>query len=269
MRSRIWMLMAAATLTIPTLATAGRRSHEGDWCREGGWSGDGRARHCEVRDLTVSPRSALHVDARPNGGVHVQGRDGSAIQLRVKIETHAETEAEAKALAAQVTVETDGTIRAVGPEKRGRQGWYASFRLDVPRQTDLRLEADNGGIHVEDITATADFQTLNGGIHLARVGGNVRGRTTNGGLHVELSGSEWEGEGLDLTTTNGGVHLDLPSDYNARLETSTVNGRVHANLPVSGRRHGRTGGRIETELGRGGPLLRLATTNGGVHVGQD
>ena len=74
---------------------------------------------------------------------------------------------------------------------------------------------------------------MNGGIHLDRVGGHLEGRTTNGGLHVNLSGSEWEGEGLDVTTTNGGVHLEIPYGYNARLETGTVNGGVHSDLPVT------------------------------------
>jgi hypothetical protein len=264
----IWMLVVAGAVTTPARATAGTRELDGDWCREGGWNGD-RARHCEVRDVTVSPRGAVHVDARPNGGIHVQGGPQNGIHLRVKVEAQGDTEAEAQALAAQVRIETDGTIRAVGPENRRYQRWWVSFRLDVPHQTDLHLEADNGGIHVEDVTGTAEFQTMNGGIHLQDVGGNVRGRTTNGGLHVALSGSEWDGEGLDLATTNGGVHLELPSNYNARLETSTVNGQVHANLPVAGRRQGRTGGRIDTELGRGGPLLKLETTNGGVHIGRD
>jgi hypothetical protein len=269
MRSTIWMLMAASAVTVPVSALGVSRG-TGDWCRDGGWNG-GQARHCEVREVTVSPRDAVHVSARPNGGVHVQGANRSGIRLLVKVEATADTEAEAKALADQVQVQTEGTIRAVGPESRGRRGrgWWASFRLDVPHQTDLHLEADNGGIHVEDVTTTAELQTMNGGIHLKGVGGNVRGRTTNGGLHVALEGSQWEGEGLDLTTTNGGVHLELPADYNARLETSTVNGRVHADLPVVGQRRGSVGGRIDTDLGRGGPLLRLQTTNGGIHIGQD
>ena len=269
MRSTIWMLMTVGTLMSSSEVSAGGRGHDADWCRDGGWNGEA-ARHCEVREVTVSPRGAVHVDARPNGGVRVLGSDRNGIHLQVKVEAQADTEAEARALAGQVTVETDGTIRAVGPENRGsrHRRWWASFRLEVPRRTDLRLTADNGGIHVEGVRATADFQTMNGGIHLKDVGGHVRGRTTNGGLHVALSGAEWEGEGLDLTTTNGGVHLELPDDYNARLQTSTVNGRVHASLPVSGRRQGRTGGRIDTDLGRGGPLLKLETTNGGVHIGQ-
>jgi hypothetical protein len=106
-------------------------------------------------------------------------------------------------------------------------------------------------------------------VHLERVGGHLEGRTVNGGLHVNLSGSEWEGEGLDVATTNGGVHLEIPGGYNARLETGTVNGGIHSDLPVSDRKRGRSGGRIATDLGRGGPLLRLETTNGGLHISQE
>jgi len=223
-----------------------------------------------VRDVAVTSRGTVEVNAKPNGGVQVSGWDKGEIRMQVKVEATAETAAEAKALAAQVRIETDGAIRAVGPESRGRErSWYASFRLNVPRQTDLKLSADNGGIHLEGVSGSSDFETLNGGIHLKDVGGNVHGRTVNGGLHVSLSGSDWEGEGLDLRTTNGGVHLELPDGYNARLETSTVNGSVHADLPVNGRRQGRVGGQIETDLGHGGRLLRLTTTNGGVHIGRD
>jgi DUF4097 and DUF4098 domain-containing protein YvlB len=268
MHSRIWILVAAGVLTTPALALAGSRDDDTDWCRDGNWGGR-RVRHCEVREVAVSSRGTLDVNARPNGGVRVRGWDKDAVRLQVKVEATADTEAEAKALAGQVRVETDGTIRAVGPDRGRDVNWNASFRLDVPRQSDLRLVADNGGIHIEDVVGTASFETMNGGIHLKRVGGSFRGRTTNGGLHVSLEGSEWEGEGLDLRTTNGGVHLELPSDYNARLETGTVNGRVHADLPVTGRRHGRVGGQIEADLGRGGRLLRLETTNGGVHIGRD
>jgi DUF4097 and DUF4098 domain-containing protein YvlB len=89
----------------------------------------------------------------------------------------------------------------------------------------------------------------------------------NGGIHVELSGSEWDGEGVELETTNGGLHLEVPADYNARLEASTVNGGVQSDVPTT--RKGRhSGGRVAVELGRGGPLLRFETTNGGLHIAQ-
>jgi hypothetical protein len=106
---------------------------------------------------------------------------------------------------------------------------------------------------------------VNGGLHLDRVGGHVQGETVNGGIHLELAGTEWQGEGLDVRTTNGGLHLAIPSAYNAHLEAGTVNGGVESDLPLTTRgRH--TGGRIEADLGSGGRVVRVETTNGGLHL---
>jgi DUF4097 and DUF4098 domain-containing protein YvlB len=178
----------------------------------------------------------------------------------------ADTEADARALAGEVRIETAGTVRAVGPEQSRERSWWISYRLDVPRRSDLTLEADNGGLSVEDVVGSVELETVNGGLHLDGVGGRVRGETVNGGIHLDLTGTDWEGEGLDLRTTNGGLHLTIPSDYNARLSAGTVNGGVHSALPVIRRSKVRNGGRIDADLGNGGPLLKVETTNGGLHV---
>jgi DUF4097 and DUF4098 domain-containing protein YvlB len=156
-------------------------------------------------------------------------------------------------------------VKAVGPSRSRGHGWWASFRLEVPRTAQLRLQADNGGLSLEGAAGDVELHTVNGGIHLEGGGGNVHGETINGGVHLKLAGSEWRGEGLDLRTTNGGLHLVIPEGYNARLETGTVNGGVQSDFPVTTR--GRwTGGRIETDLGHGGRLIRVETTNGGLHL---
>jgi hypothetical protein len=268
MNSRTWTLIAVVSAVAPAAGAADMRLVADDgWCREGR-DGSGRARHCEVREASWRAAGVVKADARPNGGIQVKGWDRDDVRLRVRVTATGPTTEDARALAAQVRVETGGGIRVTGPENAGRdRGWWASLRLDVPRQAELELEADNGGIHIEDFAGRASFSTVNGGIHLAGVGGQLQGRTVNGGLHVSLSGNEWDGEGLDLETSNGGVHLEIPSGYNARLETATVNGGVHSDLLVpTGRRRGHSGGRIETDLGRGGRLLRLITTNGGLHI---
>jgi hypothetical protein len=92
----------------------------------------------------------------------------------------------------------------------------------------------------------------------------VHGQTTNGGLHIELAGPRWDGQGMDVATTNGGVHLAVPENYSARLEGSTVNGGMHVDFPVTVQ--GKITHQISTNLGAGGALLRVKTTNGGVHV---
>jgi hypothetical protein len=262
MRSIPWT--AAALVLASAAASAEVRVVEDDgWCREDGW--DGRARHCEVREAVLPAGGLLAVDARPNGGIAVRGWDGAEVRLRVKIVAAAASEAEARDLAGEVRLDLGETVKSVGPARSGDRHWHASYRLDVPRGARLKLQADNGGLHVERFSGDVELHTVNGGLHLDRVGGDIRGETVNGGIHLELAGTGWQGQGLDLRTTNGGLHLTIPSGYNARLEAGTVNGGVHSDLPPTTRgRH--TGGRIETDLGSGGQLVHVETTNGGLHL---
>jgi hypothetical protein len=161
----------------------------------------------------------------------------------------ADDEAAARETAGAVRIEASDTVRAVGPARDRSRSWWASFRLDVPRNAQLRLQADNGGLHLRGLAGDVELHTVNGGLHLEAVGGKVRGETVNGGIHVALRGQGWEGEGAELRTTNGGLHLEVPGDYDARLEASTVNGGVDSDLPGTTRRR-HTGGRIATDLGR-------------------
>lgn len=269
MHSRTWTLVAALAAASPLAGASEVRVLPDDsWCREDGdWSRRSE-RYCEVRETSWRAAGPVKADSRPNGGIEVKGWDRD--EVRVRVSANARTKEEARALVNQVRLATDGAVRVTGPENRTRESnWWASMRLEVPRNAELHLQADNGGIHIEDFAGRAKFSTVNGGIHLDGVGGQIEGTTVNGGLHVALSGSEWQGEGLDVSTTNGGVHLEIPAGYNARLETGTVNGGVHSDLPVTTGRRGRSGARIETDLGHGGRRLRLETTNGGLHVSQD
>jgi len=265
MRANRWILAAGLSLVpLPALTADDPRLVDDEgWCRQDG--DHDRPQHCEVREATLSPEGVLAVDARPNGGVEVHGWDRGETRLRVKIVATADTEAEARSIAGGVRVETGASVRAVGPARSRVRGWYASFRLDVPRSVRLQLQADNGGLHFEDFAGQAELHTVNGGIHVEGGGGHRQGETVNGGIHLRLAGSGWEGEGLSLRTTNGGLHVEAPDGYDARLEASTVNGGIHADAAVV-TRTGRTGGRVAADLGRGAPLLRLETTNGGLHV---
>jgi DUF4097 and DUF4098 domain-containing protein YvlB len=139
-----------------------------------------------------------------------------------------------------------------------------SFELRVPARTNVDLHTVNGGITIEDLQGRQTFETKNGGIALARVNGDVRGNTSNGGVRVVLDGNGWIGEGLDVETRNGGIHVVAPEGYSAHLEAGTVNGGVRVDFPVTVQ--GRIGRTLSTDLGSGGPTLRLRTVNGGVSI---
>lgn len=231
-----------------------------------GWWRGNREGVCEAREITLPATGSLAVDGGANGGIEVTGAERADVLVRAQVHAWADDEEAAREIAGQVEILTDGgMIRAEGPRNDRRASWAVSYEILTPRDTDLDLEASNGGITIEDVRGDVVFETLNGGARLAGIGGNVRGHTTNGGLTVRLTGDTWDGEGLDVRTTNGGVRMQVPESYSARLDTGTVNGGVSFDFPVTvqGRIDGRN---ISTTLGEGGPLLRVRTVNGGVRV---
>lgn len=226
-----------------------------------------RERFCEVRDINLKPPAAggISVDGRDNGGVSFYGWDKNEVLVRALIQANADTRAEAQALAGDIKVLTDGDrVRADGPASRRYAHWSVSYEVWVPRKTNLDADTRNGGIAVEGVEGRMDLRAENGGISLREVGGDVRAETTNGGVTAQLSGTRWNGQGLDLQTTNGGVGLEIPRGYNAELETGTVNGGMNIDFPITVQ--GFIGRRITTRLGAGGPRVRATTTNGGVRI---
>jgi hypothetical protein len=262
------VLIAAlvAVTAISALAQKGGKLE----CRDNNWSDDKLFGNCEVREQTLAPTGApIGVDGRQNGGISIKGWDQNQVLIRAKVETRAPTAQEAADLGRQVRIETSGAkIHASGPDNRQNYHWYVSYEVFVPRRSDLSLQTHNGGISIFDVNGRIEFNALNGGVVLKKVGGAVKGSTTNGGVVVELSGDRWDGEALDVTTTNGGIVMSIPENYSAKLETGTTNGGISVDFPVPGQEQEqrRKNKQVAVNLGAGGPLVRVMTTNGGVRI---
>lgn len=238
------------------------------FCRNYNYSNGEKASFNEVREVTMPAASLLTVDGQRNGGIWVKGANRSDVLIRACIQARAATDEAARALAGSVRIETGSVVRA---EAASDENLSVSYEIHVPRNTNLKLTAKNGGIGIRGVEGNMEFETVNGGLHLNEIAGDVRGRTANGGLHVELSGNGWKGAGLDVQTTNGGVHLSIPETFAANIETGTVNGGWHSNfaelqIEKTENNRYRPGGRLNKALNGGGAPVRLITTNGGVHI---
>lgn len=273
MRRKVSVYMALVSFAL-LLASAAVFAQGSDTryslnCDNQGRGNDSRAHHCEVKEQTIQA-TALNVDGRTNGGVSIKAWERNDTLVRFRIQTYAQTQSEADALASQIQVTTaGGQIRAEGPQQENmadREGsnWSVSYEIFVPRQTDLSLRTHNGGISISDVRGRISFDALNGGVSLRRLGGNVTGQTVNGGLSIELAGSNWDGEGLNVKTTNGGLSLSVPDNYSAHLETGTVNGSITVNPSIAQIERGTK--ELSVNLGVGGTNLRIYTTNGGVSI---
>ena len=234
-------------------------------CNDNNWGGD-RAHHCDIREQSFAGPGKLSVDGGVNGGATVKGWLRNDVLVRAKVESWGESDAQSRLLASQVRVDATGPeIRATGPESTGdNSGWSVSYEIFVPQTTDLELKAHNGGISISDVRGRLQFSAENGGVHLARVGGDISGSTVNGGLNVELAGSTFDGNQLEATTSNGGVTISMPENYSAHIRTETVNGGIRSDFPIT--MQGDLKHNLDFNVGSGGALIHVATTNGGVRL---
>jgi DUF4097 and DUF4098 domain-containing protein YvlB len=256
----------AVLMVVAPAAAMGQRS-DAEWledCRDN--RNHDREKFCEVREVrTRASGGAVSMEGLRNGGVFATGWDRDSIVVKTRIEAQAGSESRARDIARQVrTVISGSTITVEGPRYNDDESWSASLVTMVPRRSDLRIETRNGPVTVESVKGTMNLETRNGPLGLRELGGDVRARTTNGPLSISLSGSTWDGSGLDAQTTNGPLTISVPEGYNARLETGTRNGPVNIGFPITV--VGRITQDISTDLGKGGPTIRAKTTNGPLNV---
>ena len=269
------MRRIAFAFLIPLLlppGTASLRAQESDddaqflaHCERDDYGGDHET-FCDVVVESVdAPAATIAFDGGRNGGVAFKGWDEARMEVHARIQAHADTEEEAREIARAVRVElTPGGGRAFGPEG---EEWTVVYHVYVPRERNLEGTSNNGPLSARGVTGRIRLETRNGPIDLADVGGEVTARAQNGPIGVKLGGTTWEGAGLDAETRNGPISISIPSGYSAVLETGTEHGPFDTEIPLQARLEpGQEGSRFRIELGSGGPLVRVVTTNGPVSI---
>ena len=272
-KSYFYSFMLLTILCLSGLACfaqdkAAAKMKQKEFCSNNSYNGDSVSHH-ELRETTMSATNLLTVDGKRNGGIRVIGENRNDVLVRACIQTWAATEEEARNLARSIRIETGSVVQAENMSEESRGS--VSYEIRVPRTTNLKLTAHNGGISISSVEGTMEFETKNGGLSLSDVAGDVKGRTSNGGVSVKLSGASWRGSGLDVETTNGGVNLTMPENYAARVETGTINGGFRSdigslNIEKDETEKWNRKKRISADLNGGGAPIRVITTNGGVQI---
>lgn len=137
------------------------------------------------------------------------------------------------------------------------------FTVRIPRGVRITASSVNGGIGIDGVESEVVARTVNGDIRARSSGGPVSARTVNGSLDIRAG--TLGGGPLDYSTTNGGIEVEIPRDASVDVELRTVNGGISTDFPltIEGRFNNR---RVRGTIGKGGPLLRLSTTNGSIHL---
>ncbi len=225
-------------------------------------------RVCELRRAVVPLVGQLSVKGT-NGGIEVIGEDRTDIAIEARITANGSSQQAARSLIQQIKIITTGVIHADGPQSSiwSRNGWSVNYRLHVPRRLSANLYTENGGIDLSHLDGVLMAETTNGGLALKDLAGDVHATTVNGGVELHLSGSRWQGTGLFAQSTNGGISATAPDHYSAHLVAETEHGGISVDFPITV--HGTINNQLDTNLGEGGPTIRIKTVNGGVSLEKD
>jgi hypothetical protein len=223
------------------------------------------------RTYTLAPGGTFEL-RNTNGVVRFEVTDDESISVRADRIVRAGTDQAAKeALAAFTIRETasadrvslDATNTGVGIMINLSR--RVEFHVRVPRRTNLKIETTNGDIELGGGRLTGTFQagTTNGRIHATGLENTARASTTNGKIEMEVT--KIGEDGISCETTNGPIELAVAPDVNAVFSARVTNGSIrHQGLTVAVSEQSRR--RLDGTIGRGGPPIKLETTNGEIEI---
>ncbi len=180
------------------------------------------------------------------------------------------------------TTKANGRITINGP---AGVDWAANLIVMVPRLSTLDLETRNGPLSLGDLAGNIQVNASNGPIHLENVGGSVQATTnngpisvkggsgdqrltaSNGPIHVALSGSRWDGPGLEVSTRNGPLTISIPDGYGSGVQAQ-ASGRAPINCtsPACAGATRSLSSPVVIRLGSGEPVVRVSTSNGPLSI---
>jgi len=161
------------------------------------------------------------------------------------------------------------------------------------------LRTSNGSIHTNRLTGSLDAQTSNGTVEVLDMTGDTtlhstngtiraevhKGRfgasTSNGSITVRLMDGDTSPVRLDssnghievsmdtvrevkASTSNSSITVRMPAAANATVDAHTSNSSITCDFDVT--THQMTKHRLEGNIGKGGPLLDLGTSNGSIKI---
>ncbi|MBK5290782.1 MAG: DUF4097 family beta strand repeat protein [Acidobacteriia bacterium] len=132
------------------------------------------------------------------------------------------------------------------------------------------LTTSNGPISANGVRGYIDATTSNGSITTsiaeAAAAHSMKLRTSNGPLTLTMLGNRMPD--VDARTSNGPITLRLPASAGAKLRAHTSNSGVTCDFALNHVMLQSKSG-VEGEIGSGGPVMALTTSNGHIRVAKN
>jgi len=155
-------------------------------------------------------------------------------------------------------------IRTKYPENNKNNSTSVDYTLTVPEDSQLsRINTVNGGVEIERVRGDVEANSVNGQVTAKGLMGKTELSTVNGSVKAALNEVR---RPVSLRSVNGSVSVSLPANVNADISADALNGGITCDFDIKATRNFPIGQKLDGKLGSGGPLVKLSTVNGGVHI---
>ena len=177
----------------------------------------------------------------PRGAVTIEGWSRNEVELVADIELNGPTEADLDQLANvngfvfdedlnHLSVLTTGThdrsyMKKAAknfPKKLLNLPWKIDFKLRVPANTDLEINAGYGPVKVTAVEGSLRISATESETALTLTGGLVSTTVTAGVVTLTVPVRSWRGAGADIRLATGIVNVDLPPGFNGDIDAEIL-----------------------------------------------
>jgi hypothetical protein len=193
----------------------------------------------------------------------------------------------------EITVPADTTIRShTGSGDQTIEGTHGNVDVQTGSGNvklrnltgEVTLQTGSGDVRAREISGPVKGGTGSGDIEVEETGagdiylhtgsGNIIARGVQGGFRGETGSGDVTAEGTqsgpwEIHTGSGNVHVQLPGNAAFDADISTSSGTVDVDSPIEMTVQGRVGDthkQIRGKVRGGGPLLRVHTGSGDIHI---
>jgi hypothetical protein len=231
---------------------------------------------------------AVTVIGAPRGAITIEGWQRNEVELVADIELNAPTEADLDQLANvngfvfdedlnHLSLLTTGThdrayMKKVAknfPKKLLNLPWKIDFRLRVPTNTDLEINAGYGPVKITAVEGALRISATESETTLTLTGGLVSTTVTAGVVTLTVPARSWRGGGAEIRLATGTVNVDLPPGFNGDIDAEILrNGKIvntHEGL-LSREKPGITERTVRARAGAGGAFFKFTVGDGTVNI---
>jgi hypothetical protein len=224
----------------------------------------------------------------PRGAVTVEGWTRNEVEVIADIELKAETEADLDQLAKvnnfvfdedlnHISILTVGTHDRAYlkksaknfPKKLLNLPWKIDYRVRVPVNTDLEINAGYGPVKLSGVEGALRVSATESEAELTLTGGTVTATIAVGNVLLAIPVRSWRGGGADIRLAAGSLNVELPSGFSGDIDADILrSGKVvntHEQLAAR-EKPGITERTVRARAGSGGPFFKFTVGDGTVNI---